>query len=194
MKRVVTGLFLLLASLGGASTARAELVVGADSSVSKPLDQDAVNTGFALRGNVGYEVAADTPGIHVTPGVAFEYGHYDVDGLPEAATNMLALGGVRAAYGEVVQPSLSMELGYGQRHVLVDRGPIGRFEGHKRGLVIGLGGALDFALTSAVSLGVHVRYRRLNGDVELSISGKTITAGADPLAWIDTGAHVAMRF
>ncbi len=193
--RLVPTSLVLLTALSVASPARAEVVLGADSSVSKPLDQDALHTGFVLRGTAGYEVVADGGQVRVTPGVAFEYGRYGVEGLPDSpTTNTLVLAGVRAAYGEVVQPSLSLELGYGQRRVDIDRFALGHFEGVKRGLALGLGAALDVALGQAVSIGVHVRYRSLNGNEEIRGAGRTEEWGSSPLAWIDAGAHVAMRF
>jgi len=185
----------LVVSLLSATPARAEVVLGVDSSVSRPLDQDALHTGYSLRGQVGYEMVTDGGGVRLTPGVAFEYGRYGIEGLPEVpASQKLALAGVRAALGDVVRPSLSLELGYGERQVTIDRDALGRFEAAKRGLALGLGAALDVVLGSGVSLGIHVRYRSLNGNVELSGGGKTMEVGSSPLAWIDAGAHVVMRF
>jgi hypothetical protein len=133
--------------------------------------------GAGFKARVGEQIRAGY-GVHVTPEVGYAYDRlFASDGVSDSFSwdTYRVFGGVRLAFGRILQPVVYGHLGYGWRNTgdpsVTDA----------QGFAWDVGGALDLHLVPRFVIGVHVEYAEI--DVQ-----------PDTPSWVAIGGHAQLLF
>jgi hypothetical protein len=183
MKRVAA-FAALVALLGAAGEARADVMLGADVALGVPVDQAplrylATGAGFDLRG--GYRFRIPYLSVSITPEIAAGY-------MDLGAHLVRVRPGVRVGIGRILTPYAYAHVGWG----FTSFDPLGAkdttgttpYTG-AHGLSFDGGAGLDVAILKRLNVGAHLGYNVVNVDTSTS---------PFRAKWMSFGLNAALHF
>jgi hypothetical protein len=169
----------LPASAQGLQTSRTPgYNIGVEAGLAFPLGDfnNGVDTGYDFVGRFGYETS-----FGFTPQISVEYSLWSakVAGVSFSPSALEIMPGIRWSFlGGGMRPWGAFNIGIG---TLFPGCPSGTSCDSKNGLAYNVGGGVDFMITSATGLGLHLVFNHID------------TSGA-ATQWLDLGAGLTSTF